>query len=131
VRRILATEYMTGRGGLPGNDDSGAMSSWYIWGALGLYPNAGQAYYYVCSPLFQRSIINLGGGRSFTMEAPETSATNMYVQSAMLNGRVLDRAWLKHEEIARGGKLVLRMGATPSQWGHGHRPPSLSSPDKK
>ena len=130
VRHILATEYMTGRGGLPGNDDSGAMSSWYIWGAIGLYPNAGQPYYYVCSPLFQRSTINLGGGRTFIIEAPETSGTNMYVQSATLNGRALDRAWLKHEEIARGGKLVLRMGATPSAWGRGNRPPSVSAREK-
>jgi predicted alpha-1,2-mannosidase len=129
VRGILATEYMTGRGGLPGNDDSGAMSSWYIWGAMGLYPNAGQPYYYICSPLFQRSTINLGGGRTFIIEAPETSATNLYVQSATLNGRTLDRAWLKHEEIARGGRLVLRMGATPSAWGRDHRPPSVSSPE--
>ena len=130
VRRILASEYMTGRGGLPGNDDSGAMSSWYIWGAIGLYPNAGQPYYYVCSPLFQRSTINLGGGRTFIIEAPETSGTNMYVQSATLNGRALDRAWLKHEEIARGGRLVLRMGATPSAWGRGNRPPSVSAREK-
>ncbi|MFN2499123.1 MAG: GH92 family glycosyl hydrolase [Pyrinomonadaceae bacterium] len=129
VRRILATEYTTGRGGLPGNDDSGAMSSWYIWGAIGLYPNAGQPYYYICSPLFQRSTINLGGGRSFVIEAPETSATNMYVQSATLNGRALERAWVKHEEIARGGRLVLRMGATPSAWGRGIRPPSMSAPE--
>ena len=127
VRRILATEYMIGRGGLPGNDDSGAMSSWYIWGAMGLYPNAGQPYYYVCSPLFQRSTINLAGGRTFVIDAPETSATNLYVQSAALNGRAFDRAWLKHAEIARGGKLVLRMGATPSAWGRGYRPPSMSA----
>ena len=130
VRRILATEYATGRGGLPGNDDSGAMSSWYVWGAMGLYPNAGQPYYYVCSPLFQRSTIHLGGGRSFSIEAPDTSETNLYVQSATLDGRALDRAWLKHEEIARGGRLVLRMGTTPSSWGSGNRPPSVSAPEK-
>jgi len=129
VRRILATEYMTGRGGLPGNDDSGAMSSWYVWGAIGLYPNAGQPYYYVCSPLFRRATINLDGGRTFVMDAPETSETNLYVQSATLNGRALDRAWMKHEEIARGGRLVLRMGATPSAWGRDNRPPSMSSPE--
>ncbi len=131
VRRILATEYATGRGGLPGNDDSGAMSSWYVWGAMGLYPNAGQPYYYVCSPLFQRSIINLGGGRSFIIEAPNTSDTNLYVQSATLDGNALERAWLKHEEVARGGKLVLRMGPTPSYWGRANRPPSMSSPEKQ
>jgi predicted alpha-1,2-mannosidase len=130
VRRILATEYTTGRGGLPGNDDSGAMSSWYVWGATGLYPNAGQPYYYICSPLFQRSTIKLGGGRTFIIEAPETSETNLYLQSATLNGRALERAWLKHEEIARGGRLVLRMGAMPSAWGRDNRPPSMSSPER-
>jgi len=131
VRRILATEYTTGRGGLPGNDDSGAMSSWYVWGAIGLYPNAGQPFYYISSPLFQRSTVNLGGGRTFIVEALETSETNLYVQSAMLNGRSLDRAWLKHEEIARGGRLVLRMGAKPSTWGRSDRPPSMSLPEKR
>ena len=130
VRRILATEYTNGRGGLPGNDDSGAMSSWYVWGAIGIYPNAGQPFYYICSPLFQRSTINLGGGRAFIIEAPETSEANLYVQSATLNGHALDRAWLKHEEIARGGRLVLRLGATPSIWGRDDRPPSMSSPEK-
>jgi putative alpha-1,2-mannosidase len=126
VRHILSTEYTTGRGGLPGNDDSGAMSSWYVWGALGLYPNAGQPYYYICSPLFQSSTINLGGGRTFVIEAADTSESNLYVQSATLNGRALDRAWLKHDEIVRGGRLVLRMGATPSAWGRETRPPSMS-----
>ena len=126
VRRILATEYTTGRGGLPGNDDSGAMSSWYVWGAIGLYPNAGQPFYYICSPLFQRSTISLAGGRKFIIEAPETSDGNAYVQSATLNGQPLDRGWLKHEEIARGGRLVLHLGAKPSQWGRTNRPPSMS-----
>ncbi len=130
VRRILATEYTTGRGGLPGNDDSGAMSSWYVWGAMGLYPNAGQPYYYICSPLFQRSTIHLGGGRTFIIEAPETSESNLYVQSATLDGRTLDRAWLKHDELVRGGRLVLRMGAQPSTWGRGDRPPSMSVPER-
>ncbi len=83
---------------------------------MGLYPNAGQPYYYVCSPLFKHSTINLGGGRTFSIEAPETSETNLYVQSATLNGRALDHAWLKPDEIARGGRLVLHMGSTVSAW---------------
>jgi putative alpha-1,2-mannosidase len=126
VRHILATEYFTGRAGLPGNDDSGALSSWYVWAAIGLYPNAGQPFYYISGPLFQRVSIDLGGRRHFVIEAPATSATNLYIQSASLNGRSLDRAWLKHEEIAAGGKLVLQMGSTPSSWGHANRPPSMS-----
>jgi predicted alpha-1,2-mannosidase len=126
VRRILDTEYKTGRGGLPGNDDSGAMSSWYVWGATGLYPNAGQPFYYIASPLFERSTIDLGGGRAFIVEAQNVSGANVYVQSATLDGRTLARAWLKHEEVAAGGRLVLRMGPKPSTWGREERPPSMS-----
>ena len=126
VRRVLDTEYTTGRGGLPGNDDSGAMSSWFVWAAVGLYPNAGQPFYYVASPLFERSTIDLGGGRAFVVEARDVSGANRYVQSATLGGRPLTRAWLRHEEVAAGGRLVLRMGPKPSAWGRDGRPPSMS-----
>jgi predicted alpha-1,2-mannosidase len=130
VRRILATEYRATRDGLPGNDDAGTMSSWYVWNAIGLYPNAGQPLYYIGSPTLTRARIDLGGGRSFTIEAPESSAGNQYVQGASLNGRELNRAWLRHEEIAAGGTLVLRMGPRPSRWGSTEPPPSgLSESD--
>jgi putative alpha-1,2-mannosidase len=117
VRHILASEYGTDHGGLPGNDDAGAMSSWYVWGAIGLYPNAGQPYYYIGSPLFSRIQIEVGGDNAFVIEAPETSETNKYVQAATLNGELLGRAWLRHAEISRGGRLVLQMGPKPSDWG--------------
>ncbi len=126
VRRILAREYHLGRAGLPGNDDAGTMSSWYVWNAVGLYPNAGQPYYYIGSPLFRRAQINLSNGRWFTIDAPNASVTNMYVQRATLNARTLDRAWLSHAEVARGGRLVLWMGERPSSWGAGRRPASVS-----
>lgn len=130
VRELLATQYRDGRGGLPGNDDSGTMSSWYVWGAMGLYPNAGQPYYYIGSPLFRRVAIDLGAGRSFVIEAPETSAANRYVQSAELNGRPLNRAWLSHAEIAAGGRLVLHLGAAPSRWGAANPPPAAARPPR-
>lgn len=117
VRHILATRYTTGRGGLPGNDDAGAMSSWYVWGAIGLYPNAGQPFYYVGSPLFRRSEVHLGDGKQFVIEAPQTSEANRYVQGATLNGQPLRRAWLLHSEVAQGGRLVLEMGPQASTWG--------------
>jgi predicted alpha-1,2-mannosidase len=126
VRRILEKEYHPGRAGLPGNDDAGTMSSWYVWNALGLYPNAGQPYYYIGSPLFRRAQINLGNGRKFTIDAANSSLTNKYIRRATLNGRTLNRAWLSHAEVARGGRLVLSMSDTPSRWGAGRRPPSVS-----
>lgn len=126
VRQLLATEYREGRNGLPGNDDAGTMSSWYVWNAIGLYPNAGQPFYYIGSPLFRRAAIRVGTNGTFVIEAPETSAANLYVQSATLNGQPLRRAWLRHAEIIRGGRLVLKMGNKPSSWARLERPPSIS-----
>jgi predicted alpha-1,2-mannosidase len=66
TRAILASEYHTGRGGLPGNDDAGTMSSWFIWTSIGLYPLAGQPIYFIGSPIFSKSTLHLSGGKSFS-----------------------------------------------------------------
>jgi predicted alpha-1,2-mannosidase len=129
VRSIVERRYGDGRSGLPGNDDAGALSSWYVWSAIGMFPNAGQGWYYVGSPLFARSRIELGGGRSFTVSAPGTSAQNRYVQSASLDGRPLERAWITHDELMGASELRLEMGPEPSGWGRGERPPSLTLRD--
>ncbi len=128
VRTELTDAYGAGRGGLPGNDDSGALSSWYVWGAIGLYPNAGQPYYYIGSPLFTRAQIDVGGGRTFTVVAPGASAANRYVVGATLDGRSLCRAYVSDNEVARGGTLALTLAATPSGWGRCARPPSVERP---
>lgn len=128
VRAILASEYREGRNGLPGNDDAGTMSSWYVWAAMGLYPNAGQPWYYLGSPLFTKASLDLGAGRTFVVEAPGTSAVNRYVQSAELNGRPLARAWIHHTEVSAGGRLVLHMGPKPSAWGQSEHPPVFTLP---
>ena len=123
VRAIMAKDYNSGRSGLPGNDDAGTLTSWYVWAAIGLFPNAGQPFYYVGSPVFRRSVMHLEHRRSFVIEAPDTSAASLYVQSAELNGRPLNRAWLTHAEIAGGGTLVLHMGPRPSPWARTAPPP--------
>jgi len=127
VREIMRREYRTGRAGLPGNDDAGTMSSWFVWNAIGLYPNAGQDFYYIGSPIFTRSTIDLGNNRKFTIEAFNSSEANKFIQSATLNGKQIERAWLRHSEVANGGKLVLQMSDKPSNWGNANRPPSMSS----
>jgi predicted alpha-1,2-mannosidase len=128
VRAIMAKDYNSGRAGLPGNDDAGTLSSWYVWAAIGLFPSAGQPFYYIGSPVFTRSVIHLEHGRSFVIEAPETSAAYLYVQSAELNGKPIDRAWLTHEEVASGGRLVLHMGPRPSGWATAAPPPPPLAP---
>jgi predicted alpha-1,2-mannosidase len=123
VRRILEGAYHAEVNGICGNDDVGQMSAWYVMSALGFYPVCpGTNVYVIGSPLFTKATIRLDprwhAGRSFTVIARGNSATNVYVQSAKLNGKALHRPWLKHEEIAAGGTLEFEMGPEPNlQWG--------------
>jgi predicted alpha-1,2-mannosidase len=126
VRQIIAKNFHTGRKGLPGNDDSGAMSSWYAFGVMGIYPNAGQDVYLIGSPAIPEVTLHLANGKTFVIEARNVSAANQYVVAATLNGKRFDRAWLRHEDILRGGRLVLSMAAKPGVWPTGETPPSSS-----
>jgi len=127
VHQIVARSYHAGAKGLPGNDDSGAMSSWYAFGQMGFFPNAGQDVYLIGSPAYARTTLHLAGGKSFVIEARGLSDKAIYVVAATLNGRPLDRAWLRHREIVSGGRLVLTMAAQPAHWAEKNPPPSLSA----
>ncbi len=122
VHAIRKFRFATGRGGWPGNDDSGGISSWYVWNALGLFPLVGRDLYLIGTPQFPRVSFAVGG-KTFTIEATGVSADACYIQSAELDGQPLDRAWLRYEELARGGRLVLRMGSRPGAWGAANPPP--------
>jgi len=129
VRQIIAKSFQSGRSGLPGNDDSGAMSSWFAFGEMGIFPNAGQDVYLIGSPAIRKSTLHLAAGKDFVIEARNLSAENIYVTAATLNGKPLDRAWLHHREIARGGRLVLTMANTPGRWAQNELPPSTPAPE--
>jgi len=116
VRAIIAASYHPGPTGLPGNDDSGAMSSWYAFGQMGIFPNAGQPMYLIGSPAFPETTLHTAEGKAFTIEAHGVSAENIYVVGATLNGKPLDRSWLSHSEIVAGGRLVLTMSPNPGHW---------------
>lgn len=130
VREIIGRSYHAGRNGLPGNDDSGAMSSWYAFGQIGIFPNAGQDIYLIGSPVFPETTLHLADGRDFVIIALGASPENQYVAAADLNGKPLDRAWLRHSEIVSGGKLVLTMSKAPGHWGEQGLPPSTSPATK-
>jgi putative alpha-1,2-mannosidase len=100
------------------------MSAWYVWGAIGLYPDAGQPIYFVGSPLFTHIVVHLEGDRRLTIEAPQASVSRRYIRSARLNGKPLDRAWLTHAEVVGGGRIVLDMGDRPNGWGRSIKPPT-------
>jgi predicted alpha-1,2-mannosidase len=118
VRQIASLLYTNTPGGLCGNDDCGQTSAWYVFSALGFYPvDPTSCRYIIGSPLLDKVVLHLNPkfakGKTFTVVAKNNSAQNIYVQSATLNGKVLARGWITHDEIMAGGKLVLVMGPTP------------------
>jgi predicted alpha-1,2-mannosidase len=130
VRQIMDVWYGDGPLGIPGDDDGGETSSWYVFSAMGFYPVCpGSAVYEIGSPLFARTAIRMGNGRDFTIVANHVSAQNKYIQSATLNGKPLSKPWFRHQDIDQGGTLVLEMGDRPNkQWGSAPEdtPPSMS-----
>ena len=126
VRSIISKYYSDKRDGLPGNDDSGAMSSWLAFHMMGIFPVSGQDLYVVTAPHFRKTTINLENGKEFVIEAKGLDADNRFVISATLNGRPLDQAWFHHTDIKDGGHLVLQMGSERGAWGTENPPPSLS-----
>src|SRR3954454_7281101 len=115
--------------GLPGNDDLGGLSAWYVWTALGFGPfTPGAPLYMVGSPRFEKATIRLEKGH-FTVEAPGASLTGKYVQSATLDGKPLPRAWFGDDAVRRHGVLHLDMGPVPNTtWAtdQADAPPSAS-----
>ncbi len=114
VRMILKKQFKPTPDGLGGNDDCGQMSAWYIFTALGFYPVApGSDQYAIGSPAVDGATLQLENGKSFVIEAQNQGEKNVYVQKALLNGQPLNRFYLTHSDIIKGGKLVFVMGDKP------------------
>lgn len=114
VHDVLTSLYHDLPGGLPGNDDGGQMSAWYIFSALGFYPvTPGIPAYTIGTPHFSTASIVLPNGKRFEIRAHNLSPQNFYIRSATLNGVPLNRFWVRHSEIVRGGELVFEMSDRP------------------
>lgn len=119
VRKLLDEWFRSDLMGLPGDEDGGAMSAFVVFSMMGIYPvTPGLPVYNIGSPVFPLVRIHLDGGRVFEIDAHGASHDNKYIQSATLNGREWAKPWLTHDDVARGGRLVLQMGDTANrQWG--------------
>ena len=115
--------------GLPGNDDLGTMSAWYVWSALGLYPqNPAERYLDIGAPLFKHAVITPPRGPIITIDAPQAATDRPYVQRLSVNGRAWNRPWIA---LPQAGTLHLSfaLGAQPNRsWGSARAdaPPSYA-----
>jgi len=119
ARRILKTQYGNKPNSLTGNDDCGQMSARYLFNAMGFYPVCpGTNYYAIGSPAIGKAKIHLKDNKTFTIKAENLTPENVYIQSARLNGRLLDSPYFFYEDIIWGGELVFNMGPEPNmKWG--------------
>jgi len=119
IRFLLDTWYKDNVFGIPGDEDGGGMSAFVVFSSMGFYPvTPGTPVYTIGSPVFEKVAIDLANGKQFQMIANKCSVINKYIQSAKLNGKVLDTPWFTHEQLVSGGKLELEMGPLPNKmWG--------------
>ncbi len=123
TREICRRAYHNLVEGLVGNEDVGQMSAWYVLAASGVHPVCpGDTRQEITSPVFNKVVFKLdpkyAKGKTFTIIAVHNSASNVYIQSAKLNGRAYNKCYLDYKDIAAGGELELTMGNKPNKnWG--------------
>jgi predicted alpha-1,2-mannosidase len=119
IRTLLKEWYRNDLMGVPGDEDGGGMSAFVVFSSMGFYPvTPGSPTYNIGSPVFKNIKVKLSNGNVFEVDALNCSDENKYIQSAVLNGVTWDKPWFGHEELAKGGKLVLVMGNKANRaWG--------------
>jgi predicted alpha-1,2-mannosidase len=129
TRTVMANCFLNKPAGIPGDDDSGAMSAWYIFTALGMYPEIpGVGGVTVLSPLFPKVVLSLPNGKKVTITAKNASRDAKYIQSMTVNGRSSSKLWLTVEQLQAGAAIKYVMGNFPNfNWGAAadDAPPSL------
>jgi predicted alpha-1,2-mannosidase len=129
VRQVLNTIWTNTPKGMPGNDDLGEMSSWYVWSAIGMYPEIpGRAELVLGSPLFPEIQIQRATG-NIEIKAKGASTDTPYVQELRVNGKATSKTWLAEDFLSRGGLIEYSLSTSPDKhWGidAGDAPPSFA-----
>jgi predicted alpha-1,2-mannosidase len=120
VRMLMDTWFRNDLMGVPGDEDGGGLSAFYVFSAMGFYPiTPGIPEYQIGSPLFSKIKIRLQNGKTFNVTAKNNSSVNKYIQSATLNGKELTKPVFTHTDLTEGGTLILEMGSKPNKmWGN-------------
>ena len=118
VRRVQTELFTDQPSGLPGNDDAGSLSSWYVFSALGLYPEIpGVAGFAIGSPVFPLATLHLDNGKTIRIIGKNAALADPFVQSLKLNGQPYGSPWIAWSALAGGAVLEFELGDKPSEWG--------------
>ena len=116
VDYILNELYTDKPDGLSGNEDCGQMSAWYILSSMGFYSvNSSNGAYVFGRPLFDKATMALPEGQTFVVETENNGKDNIFIQSALLNGKAYTKSFITHKDIIKGGTLKFIMGAEPNK----------------
>lgn len=115
VRAAMERHFHTTRKGLSDNEDMGCQAAFYMCSAMGMYPLMGQDLYWLTTPIFTKTELQLGSpDKVLTIEAPE-AGNKMYPRRILFNGQPLEKHWIRHSDIAEGGTLTFELGDTPGE----------------
>lgn len=110
ARLVMNKLYQATPDGLCGDEDTGQMSAWYVFSALGFYPVCpGTPDYVIGSPLFDKATLTLGNGKIFTITALNNGPQRPYIRGAKLEGKPFNRAYITHDEILAGNNITFEM----------------------
>ena len=110
VHQVMNTLYANTPEGICGNEDTGQMSAWYVFSALGFYPmDPVSGRYELGTPSFDKAVIHLPSGKDFTVRAVGLTPETYLVKRVELNGKQLDRSYITFDELNAGGELVFHM----------------------
>jgi predicted alpha-1,2-mannosidase len=113
-RQVMNKLYNYTPDGYCGDEDNGQTSAWYVFSALGFYPvTPGNDQYVFGSPLFNKVTLYFGERRKLVIEAPLNSNENIYVKSIKMNGRKINKNFITHGDLQKGGKLIFSMASQP------------------
>lgn len=116
LTQIVESQYKPAPDGLVGNDDLGQMSAWLLFTYLGFYPVAPASNEYVIGrPFVKEATIHLPNHNVFRLVAENLNDGNAYIGKVSLNGKLLDRNFIRHEEIMKGGELRFVMTNAPNR----------------
>ena len=116
VRFIMSDFYTDQPDGIIGNEDCGQMSAWYLLSVMGFYQvNPSDGVFAFGSPRFKKIEVKVRGGKVFTVEAPNNSKDNIYIQKVYLNGKPYHKSYITYDDIINGSTLKFEMGKKPAK----------------